>query len=80
MYIEIFNDYIVDSDRVLGIFDLDNTTTNKFTNAFLNRARRRGKVVYLGTDIPKSFLLLEDGGVIIAEPSSRVLKKRFDIY
>ena len=77
MYVEIFKDYLVDSDSVAGIFDLDNTTTNKFTNAFLNTARWRGKVVYLGNDIPKSFLLMEDGSVVITELACSVLKRRF---
>ena len=78
MYVEIFKDHFIDSEKVAGVFDLDNTTTNKFTNAFLNSARRRGKVTYLGTDIPKSFLLMEDGSVLIAEPSAQVLKRRFE--
>ena len=77
MYVEVYKDRFVDSDKVAGIFDLDNTTTNKFTNAFLNAARRRGKVTYLGDDIPKSFILLEDGSVIITELACGVLKKRF---
>ena len=78
MYIEIFKDYLIDSDKVAGIFDLDNTTTNKFTNSFLNTARRQGKVTYLVSDIPKSFILMEDGSIFIVESAARVLKKRFE--
>lgn len=78
MYIEIFNDYLVDSEKVLGVFDLDNTTTNKFTNEFLNEKRKSDKVVYLGNDIPKSFLIMDSGQVIITELSRAVLKKRFE--
>ena len=78
MYIEIFNDYLVDSEKVLGVFDLDNTTTNRFTNDFLNEKRKSDKVVYLGSDIPKSFLIMDSGQVIITELSRAVLKKRFE--
>ena len=34
---------MVDSDKVTGIFDLDNTTTNKFTTDFLNQKQKEGK-------------------------------------
>ena len=47
MYVEIFTDFMVDSEKVVGIFDLDNTTTNKFTNDFLNEKQKEGKITYL---------------------------------
>ena len=79
MYIDIFTDFLVDSDKVVGIFDLDNTTTNKFTNDFLNNLQKENKITYLVSDIPKSFVLMEDGSVYIVELSSQILKKRFEI-
>ena len=79
MYIDIFTDFLVDSNEVVGIFDLDNTTTNKFTNDFLNMKQKEGKITYLVSDIPKSFILMNDGSVYIVELSSQILKKRFEI-
>ena len=58
MYIDIFTDFMVDSDDIVGIFDLDNTTTNKFTNDFLNSLQKENKITYLVSDIPKSFILM----------------------
>ena len=78
MYIDIFTDFLVDSRDVVGIFDLDNTTTNKFTNDFLNNMQKEGKITYLVSDIPKSFILMKDGSVYIVELSSQILKKRFE--
>jgi len=79
MYIDIFTDFMVDSDDIVGIFDLDNTTTNKFTNEFLNTLQKENKITYLVSDIPKSFILMNDGSVYIVELSSQILKKRFEL-
>ncbi len=78
MYIDIFTDFLVDSQHVIGIFDLDNTTTNKFTNDFLNKLQKENKITYLVSDIPKSFILMDDGSVYVVELSSQILKKRFE--
>lgn len=78
MYIDIFTDCLVDSRDVVGIFDLDNTTTNRFTNDFLNRLQAEDKITYLVSDIPKSFVLMADGRVYLAELSPAILKKRFE--
>ena len=79
MYIDIFTDVLVDSEKIVGIFDLDNTTTNKFTNDFLNEKQKENKITYLVSDIPKSFILMNDGSVYVVELSSQILKKRFEI-
>ncbi|MBR5521314.1 MAG: DUF370 domain-containing protein [Oscillospiraceae bacterium] len=68
----------MDSEKIVGIFDLDNTTTNKFTNDFLNSLQKENKITYLVSDIPKSFILMDDGSVYIVELSSQILKKRFE--
>ncbi len=62
----------------MGIFDLDNTTTNKFTNDFLNTLQKENKITYLVSDIPKSFILMNDGSCYVVELSSQILKKRFE--
>lgn len=79
MYVDIFTDCVVDSDEVIGIFDLDNTTTNKYTNDFLNKLQSENKIIYHVNDIPKSFVLMSDGSVYVVELSSQILKKRFEI-
>lgn len=78
MYIDIDTDSLVNGDDVVGIFDLDNTTVNKFTNEFLNKMQAEGKIEYLVSDIPKSFILMKDGTVFVVELSSQILKKRFE--
>lgn len=78
MYVDIDTDSLVNGDDVVGIFDLDNTTINKFTNEFLNKMQAEGKIEYLVSDIPKSFILMKDGTVFVVELSSQILKKRFE--
>ena len=79
MYLSIGNDMAVRDTSIIGIFDLDNTTTNKFTNDFLNQKQKENKITYLVSDIPKSFILMNDGSVYVVELSSQILKKRFEI-
>ena len=78
MYVDIDTDSLVNGDDVVGIFDLDNTTVNKFTNEFLNKMQAEGKIEYLVSDITKSFILMKDGTVFVVELSSQILKKRFE--
>ena len=79
MYVDIFSDDLVRKSEIVGIFDLDNTTINKWTNDFLKRKQDEGRITYLFSDIPKSFILMSDGSVYVLEHSSRILRKRFEL-
>ncbi len=45
MYLNIGNDMMLRQKSVLGIFDLDNTSTSKRTRQFLEKAEQEGQVV-----------------------------------
>ena len=78
MYLSIGNDMAVRDSSILGIFDLDNTTTSKRTRAFLERAERDGQVVPCD-DLPKSFLLTDEYGltkVYLTSLNAATLQKR----
>ena len=62
MYLSIGNDMAVRQSSIVGIFDLDNTSTSKRTCAFLEQAEREGQVVPCD-DLPKSFLLTTEYGL-----------------
>ena len=62
MYLSIGNDMAVRDSSILGIFDLDTTTTSKRTRAFLERAEREGEIVPCD-DLPRSFLLTVEYGM-----------------
>ena len=78
MYLSIGNDMAVRDSSILGIFDLDTTTTSKRTRAFLERAEREGEIVPCD-DLPKSFLLTAEYGlpkIYLTALSAATLEKR----
>ena len=59
MYLHLGQDTIVMTDRILGVFDLDNTTVSKHTRDYLGRAQREGRVIdvtYENDGIEKIYL------------------------
>ena len=78
MYLSIGDDLAVRSASVIGIFDLDNTTTSKRTREFLQKAEQEGQVVPCD-DLPKSFLLTAEYGlpkIYLTTLSASTLEKR----
>lgn len=57
MYLHLGQSVVVPYRDVIGLFDLDNTTASHLTRAALERAEREGRVVNVGEDLPKSFVL-----------------------
>lgn len=62
MYLHLGQNVMVPKSAVLGIFDLDNTTWSFRTRRFLDRAEEEGRVVSVGEDLPRSFVLVQEGG------------------
>lgn len=79
MYVDIATDFLLKDKDIIGIFDLDNTTINNHTRNFLNQKQKENKVVYLIKDLPKSFVVTEDGMVYVIELSSQIIKKRLGV-
>ena len=78
MYLPIGNDMAVREKSVIGIFDMDNTTTSKRTREFLAAAETEGQVVPCD-DLPKSFIVTAEYGldrVYLTSLSSATLEKR----
>ena len=79
MYLHLGSSVIVPEADVVGIFDLDNTTGSHITRRFLNEAEKAGRVTAVSDELPKSFVLCEDGGVFtvyLSQLSSQTLLKR----
>ena len=78
MYLNIGNDMSVRESSVIGIFDMDNTSTSKRTRVFLEKAQKNGEIVPCD-DLPKSYIVtVEYGMTRIYEStlSSATLEKR----
>ena len=78
MYLSIGNDMAVRESSIIGIFDMDNTSTSKRTREFLAKAEQEGQVVPCD-DLPKSYVLTTEYGfsrVRLTSLSSYTLEKR----
>ena len=61
MYLSIGNDMAVRDRSIIGIFDLDNTSTSRRTREFLEKSEKEGEMVPCD-DLPKSFVLTSEYG------------------
>ena len=78
MYLHLGQNEVIAEHRIIGIFDLDNTSTSKRTREFLNRAEREGEVIPCD-DLPKSFILTAEYGfsrVHLTALNAATLEKR----
>ena len=63
MYVGIGGDMAVRDRSIIGIFDLDNTTTSRHTRRFLSEAEQHGVVIDVSGELPKSFVLTQELGI-----------------
>lgn len=82
MYLSIGGSQLIPERRIIGIFDLDNTSQSRITSAFLKRAEEERQVVDICEDIPKSFLLCDHPYhaqiVYLSQLGSRTLQSRVE--
>ena len=82
MYLHIGKEKIIKTDEIIGIFDLDTATISKATRKYLAVAEKRGDVVNVTTELPKTFIVCKEDGkrtVYISQISSSTLNKRSEI-
>ena len=79
-YLHIGMNVMVDPRRVIGIFDLDNTSTSRHTRQFLDGAEKEGVVQSACEDIPKSFVVCDHPYhrqiIYLSQLNSQTLLKR----
>ena len=63
MYVGIGGDMAVRDRSIIGIFELDNTTTSRHTRRFLSEAEQHGVVIDVSGELPKSFVLTQELGM-----------------
>jgi len=81
MLLHIGGDFVIDSNEIVGVFDLDNTTVTKRGAEFINTAYSSGQVVVVDDNLPKSFVIVDrDEGIIIyiTSLSVQTLNKRLE--
>lgn len=81
MYLHLGQETVVPMRDVLGIFDLENTTvSSRATRDFLASAEKKGYVVTIGEELPKSFTVCQEKNgkvtVYLSQISCATLLKR----
>ena len=61
MYLHLGQNTVVRTASVVGIFDIENTSTSRLTRSYLSQAEKSGQVVNVSTELPKSFVVCREG-------------------
>jgi len=75
MYLYLGGEKAIHTREILGIFDLDTVTVQAHSRAFLAQAQRQNQVHVAGGDLPRAFVLANDG-VWLAPVNTATLQKR----
>lgn len=82
MYLHLGNDCLINTKDLVGIFDIENSSTSKLTKNYLNFASKNHMIVNVSLDMPKSFVVCLDEDfnerVYITPISCSTLKKRYE--
>lgn len=61
MYLHLGQETIVDTENIIGIYDMDTSTVSKWSREYLNRAEKEGRVINVSFfDLPKSFIVCRE--------------------
>ena len=75
MYLNIGEDFVLKTEDITGIFDLDKTTVNKATRDFLAKAQKENRVILTTYDLPKSFIIAKEKIYLSPLNTSTLLKR-----
>ena len=77
MYLHLGSQMAVRDRAIIGIFDLDNTSSSKITRAFLEQAA----LIDVSDELPKAFVLTEEYGmrrVYLTQLGAATLQRRLE--
>ena len=77
MYLHLGSDVSVNVNEIIGIFDIEKVTVQKYMNEYLSYCQKNGKIYYVSLDMPKSIIVCDDV-VYISNVSCLTLRKRAD--
>ena len=75
MFLHLGEDTVILDGGIIGIFDMDTSTVNKATRDYLAQGEKTGRVKYVNYDLPKSFVVTDDG-IYISPINTSTLNKR----
>ena len=74
MYVYIGENKVIRKSEIEFVFDLDSATVSVHTRNYLKRAEKEKRVVMLGYDLPKSFVVTRDGTVYLSPFNTSTIK------
>ena len=80
MYIHLGSNTVVNIKDVIAIIDMDKTTVSKNTRDFLAYAQKKGTIVNVSEELPKSAIICNYKGkniVYISQIASTTLQGRY---
>ena len=75
MFLFLGSDVSVPVDDIVGIFDIEKVTVEKYMNNYLSYCQKQGKIYYVSLDMPKSIIVCTDM-VYISNVSCLTLRHR----
>ena len=78
MYLHLGQSTVIDDKSIVAMFDIDAVTVSKRTRDYLSAAQKNGEVINVCTELPRSFIVCDDGGrqlVYISQLSTKTLSK-----
>ena len=81
MYLHIGGNHVIDRRDIIGVFDIEKSTISNITRDYLRKQEKRGRVVTIVSDMPKSFIVVmkdNDTYVYLSSISPLTLKKRYE--
>lgn len=79
MYLHLGNDVVINTEKIIAMFDIDACTVSKKTRDFLAAAQKNGEVINVSYELPRSFVVCMDRGktkVYISQLSTKTLSRR----
>ena len=76
MYLHAGADTVIKTKSIVAVFDLDYASQNKDTHDFLKRAEKEKRLINVTAELPKAFILTNDGKVYLTQLSSQTLINR----
>jgi len=64
IYIHLGRNTVIRGESIVGIFDLDKTTTSKITRNFLKKSQDNNQIENVSDELPKSFVVTGKGTAV----------------
>lgn len=83
MYLHLGQNVAVPMKSVIGLFDLENTSSSYMTRKFLEQAEKEHLVVNVSEELPKSFVVCREKNAVrvyISQLATATLLKRSESF